>query len=78
MLVEDGEEESLDAVREDPRLEAPAEEPHDAVLFDDVPHDLRVGDGLAEGLPGGLDHPQAVGDRVADDRRAEPDGAVAS
>ena len=41
MPVEDGEEESLHAVGEQPRLEAAAEEADEAVLVHDVSHHLR-------------------------------------
>ena len=56
MFVEDGEHESLHAVGKQPRLEAAAKEPDEAVLLDHVADDLRVGDDVRERLARCLDY----------------------
>ena len=60
MPVEDGEEESLHAVGEQPRLEAAAEEADEAVLIHDVSHHLWVGDHVRERLSRRLDNPEGI------------------
>merc|ERR1711862_593004 len=53
----DGKEGSLHAVREDPRLEAPAEEPGKAFLRNDVFGGVGIAHGDKGRLPRGLQHP---------------------
>ena len=76
VLPEDREEDALEAVGEVARAEAAAEEPGHALLVHHRPHGLAVPDGLRARLLGGLDDAQAVGARVGDEARGEPQARI--
>mmetsp|Transcript_3840 Transcript_3840/g.7739 ORF Transcript_3840/g.7739 Transcript_3840/m.7739 type:complete len:212 (-) Transcript_3840:322-957(-) len=76
-LPANGEESPLDAVGEDPRAQATAEEPCVALLLNDLLCRVEVADGLHRRLAGRLQHAQGVGAGVRDSGRGKADDGVA-
>ena len=76
MLPHDREQDALQTVRHDLRLQPPKHQSLHAALSDHPPHHRRVAQRLLRALLVHLNHPDAVGARVADGRTAEShDGA---
>mmetsp|Transcript_31177 Transcript_31177/g.101544 ORF Transcript_31177/g.101544 Transcript_31177/m.101544 type:complete len:307 (+) Transcript_31177:81-1001(+) len=78
ILPQHGEEQALQPIGHQARLEPPSEQPRDAVLAHHQPHSIRIGDALRVRLLGGLDDADGVGGGVADQGREEADGSAAA
>jgi len=77
-LPQNREEEPLEAVGQDPRLEPPPKEPRHPILRNDLPHGGGVADNFRVRLAVRLDDAEAVGAAVRNDRRGEANDRVAA
>jgi len=77
-LPQNREEEPLEAVGQDPRLEPPPKEPRHPVLRNNLSHGGGVADNIRVRLAVRLDDAEAVGAAVRHDRRGEANDRIAA